>query len=110
MTIDLTEYTKEKVKVVPAAMEAVIIDLEVVAAKDVYGEKTKRPDQEMLKISCMNALYNITIYEHYVFYKPEEVTDGSQLGKFLTKYGKLDLGIEVTLIKNEKGFFEIALK
>lgn len=109
MTLDLTQYTKDKVKVVPAAMQAVLINVEKKTGEDIYGKTAYDPLKIYLRLTVENAEHKVKITQDYAFYDLTELNDNSKIGKFISKYGSLNVPQEVTIAKNASGFFEVVL-
>ena len=108
--MDLTNYTKEAVKIMPKTAEAAITDVKVANAVDIFGDKAKNKEQKLLVLTVQNADLKITHEENLNHFEAGEVPDNSKLGKFLLKYGTLAVGSIVKLEKNEKGFWRIAIE
>lgn len=109
MTLDLTQYTKDKVKVVPAAMNAVLVSVEQKTGEDIFGESAYDPHKIYLRLFVENAEHGVKITQDYAFYDLTELNDNSKMGKFIAKYGSLNVPQEVVITKNDAGFFEVAL-
>ena len=110
MTLDLTQYTKDKVKVVPPTMQAVLVSVEQKTAEDIFGKAAFDPMKIYLRLFVENAEHAVKITQDYAFYDLTELNNTSNLGKFISKYGSLACPQEVTIIKNKSGFFEVALQ
>lgn len=101
-------FTKADVKETPKEIEAVIVSIDIVKAADVYGsEKTRDPEQELIKVTVQNATYELNNEEYLPYYPKDNVPDNSKLGKFLLKYKKLEIEMTIKLAKDKNGFYKL---
>lgn len=111
MELNLTEYTKDKVKVAPRVIEAVLIDVKQVLAEEIYGAKAFDPQKIYLRLTFENKeIMDKVHYEDLPFYDISELDNRSKLGKYLTKYGDLAIGSKATLLLANNGFYEVMLE
>ena len=111
MELNLTEYTKDKVKVAPRVIEAVLIDVKQVLAEDIYGAKAFDPQKIYLRLTFENKeVMDKVHYEDLPFYDISELDNRSKLGKYITKYGDLAIGSKATLLLANTGFYEVMLE
>jgi hypothetical protein len=107
-------YTKEDVVKKPMTMEAYIAEIKVRPAKEIFvnkqGEiKTDKPEQLHIQLFIRNDKLNYETKENIVKYDKGNVPEGSQLSKFLDKYGKLEIGMVVALSKNAEGYYDLVI-
>lgn len=107
---DLTQFTKANVKIVPAVIEAVLVDIQELTAEEIFGGKAYEPLKKYLRMSFECAKHDIKTHEDYAFYPIEELNNKSKLGKYVTKYGDLSIGTTVMMLQNDAGFFEVLLE
>ena len=101
-------WNKDDLYTSPDIMEVVVINLELVKAKDVFGDKAQKPNQDIINITVENneCKFNQTLsLNHY-----NSVPDNSKLGKFIDKYDGLDLGTRCKLLKNKEGYYNLHLE
>lgn len=103
-------YTTDDVVIMPNTLKAVIISVDKKWASEVFGkENLKGDDRTVLHLTYENRQYGITNHETIGFFPNGKVPDRSKLAKFLKRYHKLDIGVEVDLIKNAEGFYKLVL-
>jgi len=101
-------YTPEDVVIMPNTLEAVIISIEKKYASEIFGEKNLRGnDRHVLHITYENAEYGISNHDTVGWFPQGKVPDRSKLAKFIKRYGKLEEGVKITLIKNAEGFYKM---
>jgi len=105
------EYAKEHIKEMPELIKVVVVGLDIVKSKDVYGDKATNPEKEVLNIVCENAELGIKLSETVNYYPAEnkKVPANSKLGKLITKYSGLKIGSVISLILNKEGFYKLVL-
>jgi len=105
----LDELGKESIIETPETIKGVIVSRKIAKAKEIYGDNTYgKPNKEYVVINIENNKHNIKISENYAYYKNPNVR--SNLGKFLKRYGRIEVGQEVVLTTNDDGFYEVELK
>ena len=103
-------YSKKDLIVMPELIKAVVIQLESKKAKDVYGEKAKKSDQEIITIHYENVELKFkgnTTINHYPI---NGVPYKSKLGKIINKYDGLCVGTIISLLQSKEGYFNIILE
>jgi hypothetical protein len=108
--LDLTQYTKNNVKQAPKVIEAVIIEVKQMTGTEIFGASAYDPHKVHLRVTFENAEANVKQHEDYALYDISELDNRSKLGKFITKYGDLELGTKVTLMLGKTGFYEALLE
>lgn len=108
--VNLDEFNKTDVKIIPAAFDAIVVETKVIPAEEAYPNSVynKQGDQ-VLVISWENADHKIKNTQKYGFIDKEELNDNSKMGKYLSKYGNLKVGMIVQILQNSNGFYEIVL-
>lgn len=112
MTQKTLKYTKEDVIETPMNMVAVVTQITVKKAKEIFVNKegiikTDKPEDEFLCITVENVEHSLT--KEYHVKKYDRVPDGSNLGKIITRYNGLDVGIKVSLVKNGEGHYDLVM-
>lgn len=105
--VKIEELSSKDVTITPDEMEAVIIEIEISTALEVYGNVTKNPQQKIILLTFENSKLGVGGHEAIPYYEKEKLTDNTTLGKFLLKYEKLSVGTVIDIVKNEKGFYKI---
>lgn len=93
---------KENVFELPKTFSAIITDIVKIKASEVFGDKAKEPNQEILKVSFENDQYKIK--GHDVFNVPEDlekIKAMSNLGKAIKFYDGLQIGKEITIVNGD---------
>lgn len=103
----IEELSIKDVKITPEEIEAVIVDIEIRTALEVYGNNVNDPEQKIIVLHLQNKDLGINSQEAIPHYEKENLTDNTTLGKFLLKYESLKVGIIVELRKNEKGYYKV---
>lgn len=105
----IPNYTTQDLRVTPAELEAVVIDIKVSTAGKIYGETAKNKDQEVFVLLVENKEYAVQTEQTIPKYPSGNVPDSSKLGKFIKRYGKFECGMQVKLEKNIEGFWRLRL-
>lgn len=101
-------YTSEDVVNMPETLEAVITSITKKSASEIFGKENLRgSDRAVLHITYENAEYGISNHDTIGWFPPGKVPDRSKLAKFIKRYGKLEEGVKITLIKNAEGFYKM---
>lgn len=87
-------------------LPAVVKKLGMTTAKEQFGDEARNPDQKVLVIFAesedgQKANTPLTWYDH--------PSAKSKLARFTREYGQPKTGMHTTIIRNEKGFWEIKL-
>ena len=94
----------------PPFTEAVIVKIETKKAKEVFGDKATKPEQIVMVLTYESENFSIKNNETYNHYPIGKVPEQSKLGKFITKYGKLEVGMIISLIQNTTGYYTIVIE
>lgn len=105
-------YTKQDVIETPLSMKAIVTNITVKKAKEIFVNKegvikTDKPEDDFLCLTVENAEHCLT--KEYHVKKYDKVPDGSNLGKIITRYNGLDVGITVLLAKNGDGHYDLVM-
>jgi len=89
--------------------KAKITGVETKKASEIYGQKTKAPDQPLIEITA-----NVNGWEGRIGTIPKPpskfVSPKSKMAQFLQKYKKApEVGMTVDVATNEKGYWNLAL-
>lgn len=103
----IPNYSTNDIKITPKEIEAVVVDIKNDVAKNVYGEGCNKPDQEIYRLHCENAEFDVKTEQTIPRYEKGSVPDNSKLGKFISRYGCFKSDMKIQLQKNDKGFWEI---
>ena len=103
----IEELSKKDVIITPDELEAVIVDIDVTTALEVYGNNVNDPKQKVIVVSYQNEKLGVEGHDAIPHYEKERLTDNTTLGKFLLKYERLAVGTIIEIKKNEKGFYKI---
>lgn len=92
-------------------MTGVIRSIDIMTAGDVYGDKAKAPDREVLQ--CLISVDGTADMFKAAFTMPTSAiswkNEEFKLGKFLVKYGDLpEVGTKVSIIMT-RGFYDLEL-
>lgn len=93
----------------PPFAEAVIVNIEVKASKEVFGDKASKPEQKVLVISYENSELGIKNNEIYNHYPVGKVPEKSKLGRFIAKYASLSIGVKINLLQKTSGYYSIVI-
>jgi|SRR6056297_1894863 len=104
------EYEKKDIIDMPEFIKGVIVGLDELKAKEVFGEKANDPNKKIIQITWENSDLNITGTDQVNWYEKGKVLPRSKLGKLITKYGQLKVGVVVSLLQNKEGFYKIVLE
>lgn len=104
------KYTKEDVIDLPEIMDAVIMNVELKKAIEVFGDNASNPEQNVISIYYENAELGFKNNETFNHYPIGKVPPKSKLGKFITKYDGLEVGIKIRLLQNKDGYFRIIIE
>lgn len=106
------QYNKEDILETPQTMEVTVIELAIKKGKEIFINKegtvkTDDPEKEFLVLYVQNGDYNFKRDYHIAKYPAGKVPDSSNLGKFIKRYGKLETGMKLSVIKNTEGFYDL---
>lgn len=117
MTNETNENTYDKSDVIntPLTMEVVVTNITIKLGKDIFINKegvvvTDEPNQEFLNLRLENAEWDFNREYHIAKMPKGKVPDNSNLGLFLDKYGKLETGMKLVVMKNSAGFYDLMYK
>ncbi len=96
----LEKYTKNGVIERPDLITSLVVEIEVVLAKEQFKEKAKNPESYLLKVTTHNESLSYTDNFFMTKFPADNVPENSKLGKFLKRYGVLEVGMQVKMIKN----------
>lgn len=94
----------------PEIMDAVITSVELKKAKDVFGSGASDPEQKVITLGYENVELGFNNNETFNHYPVGKVPPKSKLGKFITKYEILEVGIKIRLLQNKDGYFKIIIE
>lgn len=111
---EIPNYTKTDIVELPDVMICVVEELSIRKGENIFKDKegnikTDKPNEDFLVLRVCNQQFNIDKEYHLKKYNPKSVPENSNLGKFLTKYGKLETGMEVKILKNKDGYYDLYL-
>jgi hypothetical protein len=109
MELDLSNYTKDKVKVAPKEIEAILINIEQKTAIELYGDTAFDKDKIYLRLTFENEEHNVKQTADFALYDIEELDSRSKLGQYVNKYGDLELKKVVTLRLTTNNFYNVVL-
>jgi hypothetical protein len=104
----LKELNATSVKETPKELNGFVKKIEQKKAGEVYGDGDWDMNQPVFVVTVTNDDHNITARTTLPYFPPEKLTDNTKTGKWRKKYGQIDIGAQVTLIKNGN-FFEVDL-
>jgi len=111
MELDLTQYTKEKLKVLPTTCEAVVIDIKQMVATDIYGESAYDPHKVYLRVFYEAAQHNLKGQDDFALMDVSELDSRSKLGQYINKYGEIAVGQKIIIMQNKvTGFYRVLLQ
>lgn len=107
-------YTTQDIKETPMSMEAYVSEIRLVQGKDIFIDKhgklkTDDPEKQYIQLVIKNDAANFETHENIVRYPSGNVPDGSKLGKFIKRYGKLETSMKVMLAKNNDGYYDLVI-
>ena len=105
---DNLSYNIEDVIEIPEIIDVAVISIRKLTAKEAFGEKAIRAEQEVLFVEFENAEYNVRFHEYFNFYEKRKVPKNSKLGKYLNRYKELNLGKTAKAVINNN-YWEILL-
>jgi hypothetical protein len=100
-------YNTQDVVLTPKELEGAIVNISLVTAESVFGDKAQDKEQKLIQLEIENAEHKVKHEENINYFKQGEVPDNSKLGKFLLRYGDLKVGKVVQLEKNNNGFWRV---
>jgi len=106
------QYGKEDILETPQTMEVAVTELTIKKGKDIFVDKegtvkTDDPEKEFIVLYVENDTYNFKRDYHIAKYPSGKVPDSSNLGKFIKRYGKLETGMKLSVMKNIHGFYDL---
>ena len=109
---EIPNYTTQDIVETPQQMEVVITQIRIKKGKDIFidkqGEiKTDDPEKEFLVLDVENQENKFKTDYHMAKYDSKKVPDNSNLGKFIKRYGKLETGQKLFVIKNTSGYYDL---
>ena len=106
---DLLEFTTNDVVQLPTneVIDGVVLGMEIVDAKDVWGDKAKNPKQKVLKIRYEVLGYGIHGEEIVNYYPKGQVSSRSKLGQIINRYGGLKVGLRIKVDFDAKSNYKI---
>jgi hypothetical protein len=108
--VNLEEFDKTDVKIIPAAFDAVVVETKVIPAEEAYpNSKYNKDGDQVLVISWENADHKVKNTQKYGYVDKEELNNNSKMGKYLAKYGNFKVGMIVQVFRNSNDFYEISL-
>jgi len=102
-------YDKTDLKDIPELLPAKVTKIVVKTALEIFKDEAKDKDQKLFYIEFNNAQYDITGNTVFTYFNKAEVPKKSHFGKFIAKYEKLEEGMEVSIIQNDKNFWKILI-
>lgn len=102
-------YDKTDLKDIPDLLTAKVTKIEIKTALEVYKNDAKDKNQKLFYVSFRNEQYDITGNTAFTYFNKSEVPKKSHFGKFIAKYEKLEDGMEVSIIQNDKSFWKILI-
>lgn len=105
--MSILDYTKDDVVEMPEVLTAEITAVEVMSSTEAFGDKAKS-DKDVIKIYVTNKDLDLTTDVYVQYYEKGKVHPKSKLGKFINKYGSLDIGTKVKLVLNGD-YYEVLL-
>jgi hypothetical protein len=105
----LTKEQTYEVRKVGLKEKAKIVTVKTRKASEIFGQKTKTPDQELIEV-----IANVNGWEGRIGTIPKPpsklVAPNSKMGKFLQRYKKPpEPGMLVDVVTNEKGYWMLVL-
>lgn len=102
-------YSQEDVQVLPELLKAVITRIESKLAKEVFGEKSSRPEQSVITIYYENAELGFSGDQTINQYPKGKIPQKSKLGKIINRYNGLCVSKEISLLQSHDGYYHIVL-
>lgn len=98
-TVELPKYGE--------TLPAVVTRLGMTTAKDVFGDEARNPEQKVLMIFFENkdeGVHGKTPLSYY-----SHPSQRSKIAKFVREFGQPKVGMAVTIIRDENGFWGLKL-
>jgi hypothetical protein len=97
--------SKDNVVKMPDDIEgAIITNITIKPAQEIFGDKAKNKEQVVLYIEFKSEEYGVEGNEVMTYFK-DKIPERSKLGKFLNRYDKLEKGIKVKLERDTNSDF-----
>jgi len=111
----IEKLTREDIVTTPEGMTCKVLNITIKKGKDIFvnkqGEiKTDKPNEDFYIITVKNDQHNFKTDYHMKLYKAKSVPDNSTLGKYLNRYGLFETGMEIFIVKNSKGYYDLQVK
>jgi len=103
-------FNKQDLITTPELIKATITSIEPKLSREVFGVKATKPDQKVIVIHYENKELTFKGDQTLNHYPVGKVPSKSKLGKFITKYDGLRVGIEISLLQNKNGYYNIVLE